>query len=329
MSARLVNVLVRATLAAAATACLALTLQSPATRPEVELRLAGGALSLSNSLGGAAILSAQDMRPGTAATGSVTIANTGTVWGDFSLSSFGITDVPGRGGGLLSTALVATVRDMTNPLVPRTVYTGPLSAMPPSTLGGFSPGELRTYQFTVVLPTTAAGLNDLQGGSVTVGYKWSAVTPGDSAPPPTTDPPVVQPPTGGTAPPPTGGSTTATPPAVDPPPLALTLKGRGTWSAREGRGPEVTATCTRTCAIRAAVRVRGTSTKLALKVTSKPMASAAGRSMRFTIALPRKALRTVRRAVARHRHISIAVTVKATDTKRLTAKARKLIRVTR
>jgi spore coat-associated protein N len=328
MSARVVNALVRAALAAGATVCLALALQSPATRPEVELRLANGALSMSNSLGGAAILTAQDMRPGSSATGSVTIANTGTVWGDFSLSSFDVTDVPGRGGGLLSTALVASVRDMTNPLAPRAVYAGPLGSMPPRTLGSFSPGALRTYQFTVALPTTAAGLNDLQGGSVTVGYKWSAVTPGDSGPPPTTDPPVGQPPTGGTTPPPTGGST-ATPPAVDPPPLALTLKGRAKWSARERLGPEVTATCTRTCAIRAAVRVRGTRTTLALKVTSKPMASAAGRSMRFTIAVPRKALRTLRRAVTRHRHISIAVTVKATDTKRLTATARKLIRVTK
>ena len=330
MSLRLVNPLVRLALAAGATLCLALTLHSPATRPGVELRLANGTLSISNSLGGAAILSAQDIRPGSASTGSVTIANTGTAWGDFALSTVDVTDVPGRGGGLLSAALVATVRDMTNPLAPRVVYAGPVGSMPPRALGSFSPGQLRTYQFTVALPASAAGVNDVQGGSVTVGYKWSAAGAGGSEPPPTTDPPVDNPstggtPTGDTTTPPTGGSTTPT----DPPPFGITVKGRSKWSTRERRGPVVTVTCTRTCAMRAGVRVRGTRRKLTLKVGSKPVARAAGSSMQFTIALAPKALKTLRRAVTRNRRISILVTVKATDDKWLTATARKLIRVTR
>jgi hypothetical protein len=116
---------------------------------------------------------------------------------------------------------------------------------------------------------------------------------------------------------------------VDPPPFGVSVAARSKWSAASRRGPEVTVTCTRTCAMRATVRVRGTRQKVALKIGSKPMARAAGRSTRFTISLSRKALRIVRRAVARHRRISIAVTVKATDGSRLTATARKLIRVTR
>ena len=47
--------------------------------PKLRLASASGALSLSNSKEGAAIFHADAMRPGEEATGSVTIANTGTV----------------------------------------------------------------------------------------------------------------------------------------------------------------------------------------------------------------------------------------------------------
>jgi spore coat-associated protein N len=326
-----VSAIARMTLAAGASACVALAVHSPVASPHAQLRLVDGTLSQSNSKSGAAILSATDMRPGESTNGSVTIANTGSAAGDFTLSSFGVTDVPGRGGGLMSTALVATVLDVTDPATPRQVYTGSLGAMTTRALGTFEPGTEHTYDFSVGLPDGGAGLDGMQGGTVTIGYRWTASTslsgdtttttttpPAPPTPPPTTEPPV----------PPV----TTTPPTPPPPglaPFSLKLTGKGKWSARKRRGPVVTARCSRVCSLRAAVKVRGMKRKLALKVRSKPMASATGRATRFQIVLKKKATKKIRRAIKRHKRIKIAVTVTAVDQYRLTAKGQKLIRVKR
>jgi hypothetical protein len=324
--------LARATLAAGATACIALALGAADARPEARLQLVDGTLSMSNSRDGAAIFSANNMRPGQPATGTVTIANTGSVSGDFSLSSFGVTDVPGRGGGLLSTALSATVSDVTDGASPRQVYAGPLGSMPKRPLGALGPGEQRTYSFTVALPLLAANLNDVQGGSVTIGYRWESVTAGDEEPPPPTTPVTPPPPgtgpgtgTGPAPPPPTGGGNPG--PPADPRPFSLRVTGPSRWSVRARSGPSITARCTRPCILRASVRLRGVRGKLPLKVRSKPAASRGGRAMRFSVVPSRRAVTTLRRLLARHRRVSIAIKVTGTDVERITATVRKLIRV--
>jgi hypothetical protein len=318
--------LIRAVLALALSACLALAVRAPAATPHASLEMADGTLSMSNSKSGAAILSASDLGPGDAATGSVTIANTGSVNGDFSLSSFGVTDVPGKGGGLLSTVLTATIVDVTDPAAPRRVYSGSLAGMTPRTLGAFAAGAEHTYSFTVGLDP-AIRFDSVQGGAVTVGYRWTAsLSPAGPGPGPTTTT------TGSTPPPPptdTTPTTTQPPPTTGLSPFKLTLTGPRSWSVRKRRGPAVTARCTRTCSLRATVKVRGARRKLALKVRSRPLAKAAGRATRFRIVVKKRSLRVVRRALRRHRKLKIAVAVKASDQYRLTASGRKLIRVKR
>lgn len=171
---RLAGAIARASLAAAAGAGIALAVHAPDARPEARLERVAGTLAIANSENGAAILSASHMRPGDAASGTVTIANAGSVPGDFSLSSFDLTDTPGRGGGLLSSFLAATVQDVTDPAAAHDVYRGPLGAMPVRPLGTFAAGEQRIYAFRVELPVAAPGLDAVQGASVSVGYRWDA-----------------------------------------------------------------------------------------------------------------------------------------------------------
>ena len=320
-----VSLIARVALALAASACLAFAVHAPAATPRAQLKMAAGTLSMSNSKSGSAILSASEMSPGDVATGTVTIGNTGTAAGDFSLSSFDVTDVPGRGGGLLSTALAVTILDVTDPAAVRSVYTGSLGAMTPRTLGTFAPGSEHTYSFSVGL-ATGSRVDSVQGGAVTVGYRWSAVeAPDGPAPPPTTSttPTTAPPPT----PPPTDTTPTTTPPGLAP--FKLTHTGPRRGSARKRRGPAVTAGCSRVCSMRAAVKVRGARRKVALKVRSKSMARAAGRATRFEVLLPKRSVRTIRRALARHRRLTITVKVKATDAYKLLATGRRVIRVKR
>jgi len=321
---RITGVVARAALATIASGCVALAVHGPAQSPEARLELASGTLSLSNSLAGAAILSARNLQPGETASGTVTIANSGTASGAFTLSSVGVTDVPGPRGGLLSRVLSLSVADVTNPAAPVTSYAGPLGSMTPRSLGVLPPGLARTYRFTVALPATGAGLDAVQGAEVTVGYRWDANGSDDATPPPTGT--LTQPPTTtATTPPPDG----AAPPPVDLVPYSLKLAGRSKWSARSRSGPAITARCTRVCSMRVAVRVRGIKKRLRLKVRSKPMASAAGGAMRFEIVLVRSVRATVRRALRAHKRITLAVTVDASDLHyRITATARKRIQVT-
>lgn len=320
----------RSVLALALSVCLALAVRAPAAAPHASLELVDGTLSMSNSKAGAAILSASGMGPGDVATGNVTIANTGSVSGDFSLSAFDVTDVPGTGGGLLSTALDATILDLTEPAAPRQVYSGSLGAMTTLDLGSFAAGSRHTYSFSVGMGP-GVRFDSVQSGAVSVGYRWTASASadgGDTAPPTTSGTTPAPPPTTGTTqPPPT--TTTPPPPPTGPGPLKLTLAGPRSWSVRTRRGPAVTARCTRACTLRAKLKVNGAGGRVALKVQSKATAGAAGSATRFNIVVSARALGTIRKALARRRRISIAVSVTATDKQRLTAKARKRIQVKR
>jgi hypothetical protein len=317
---RLAGTFARATLAAAATACLVFAVQAPAARPQARLQLADGTLSVANSRSGSAILSARDMRPGDVARGSVTIANSGSVPGEFSLASFGTTDTPGRGGGLLSSVLVATVSDVSDPGSPRSVYSGPVGAMPARPLGTFAAGEQRTYSFAVELPAAAAGLDSVQGGSLTVGYRWHAVgstgTPTvDTPPPPTVD----------TPPPPT----VVTPPPPAPTPPALKLSGPKRWSARSRKPPFVVATCSRACSLRATVRTPGLPRGVKVRVRSKAMPAARRNSRRFTVVLSGRARAHMRASAFKRRYQAIVVRVTASDASGVPVSRSRTIRVTR
>jgi spore coat-associated protein N len=144
-----------------------------------------GTLTQSNSKDGVAILTATNMKPGDSATGSVTITNTGSLAGTFSLSKSNLTDpITGTGGVKLSDQLDLKIEDTTgSPTTPPVVYNGKLSAMgtlaldyDPSTAGTQDPfvatNGARTYKFTVTLPSSTT--NSYQGTSTSVEYDWAA-----------------------------------------------------------------------------------------------------------------------------------------------------------
>lgn len=306
---QLAGVAARATLALGAAVSVALALHTPPSRPEARLNLVDGSLSIANSKAGSAVLSASNMKPGARASGTVTITNTGSAQGDFSLSTESLAESPGRGGGLLSAGLRLSISDITSPSAAIGVYAGSLGSMPGLSLGTFRPGESRTYLFSTNLPLDAS--NTIQGASVTVAYRWDASTGGDG---------------GGGG----GGGTTPTPtpgPVITP--LKLTLAGKRSWSVRKRTAPMVTARCTRTCSTKATVRVRGMRRQLKLKVRAKPMASAAGTATRFQVVLTKKAKAKLRRAVTARKRVVLDVKVVATDQYRVVATAHKLIRVKR
>jgi hypothetical protein len=149
------------------------------TEPNMRLTASGGSLALSSSRDGSAIFTAAHMAPGHAASGTVTIRNTGTLWGALRLSASGLTDVPGAGGGFLSGRLRLTVREVTG-TVPATVYAGPLATMPARALGLLGPGRARRFAFAATMPDGGApasptgGDNAFANASTSVRYRWSA-----------------------------------------------------------------------------------------------------------------------------------------------------------
>ncbi len=141
-----------------------------------------GSLTQSNSRDGGAILAASGMRPGDVVGGEVTIANTGDLAGAFQLSQTPITEVPGPGGGHLSSKLRLQVFDVTDPAVPQTMWAGGLGAFTERDLGTFGAGQARTYRFVVTFPDAgSAADNAFAGSSSTVHFVWTA-TADDPAP---------------------------------------------------------------------------------------------------------------------------------------------------
>jgi spore coat-associated protein N len=140
-----------------------------------------GSLSHTNSKNNAAILTASGMKPGGTATGSVTITNTGSLPGTFSLSKSNLTNpILGTGAEKLSDQLDLLIKDGTT-----TVYTGKLGAMGTIALDGDTvtagtqqfgasgaPTAAHTYDFTVTLPSATG--NAYQGTSTSVQYDWTA-----------------------------------------------------------------------------------------------------------------------------------------------------------
>jgi spore coat-associated protein N len=149
--------------------------------PAAEVRMASGTLSLSNSLNEAAVLSAQNLKPGESRTGQVTVANTGTLDGAFSLTQSNLADTPGPYGGRLSDALQLSVEQISNGgSTVSSVYSGAMSGLTSRQLGTLAAGEPRTYRFTASLPDTGhplgPGLGDnlLQRSAVRADYVWTA-----------------------------------------------------------------------------------------------------------------------------------------------------------
>ena len=156
--------------------------------PKLRLASASGALTLSNSKEGAAIFHAASMRPGQEASGSVTIANTGTVNAALSLAPEAPADSPGTGGGTLSNKLELLVIDVTTATAPITVYAGTLEQMDATNVGSLAPGGRRTYLFVASLRPNGNADNAFQGAALTTGFRWSATGIASATPTPTATP---------------------------------------------------------------------------------------------------------------------------------------------
>jgi len=204
---RVTAIVVAALVGVVAVAAGALARERPAEMEQ--MAAASGALALSNSASGAAIITAHGLMPGEATTGEITLGNTGEAAGLLVLARTAITDTPGPYGGRLSDALTLVIEDVTAPATPREVFYGEVGGLERVALDALAGGGARTYRFTVEFPDTGPGGADNAyiGSAVRFDYEWRAEAL--PLPPAATPAPVPAPPGaggGGGGEPPTGPS---------------------------------------------------------------------------------------------------------------------------
>ena len=196
---RLAAVIAAALVVVVALAAGALARERPA---EMErLAAASGALALTNSAAGAAIITAHGLMPGQATSGTLTLGNTGEAAGLLVLARTSIHDQPGPYGGRLSDVAHAPDRGRERRAgKPREVFYGELGGLERVALDALAGGAQRTYRFTVEFPDTGPGGADnaYMGSSVRFDYQWRAeALPLPPAATPTPGP-GTKPPPGGT-----------------------------------------------------------------------------------------------------------------------------------
>ena len=123
--------------------------------------LSAGTMSQSNSKDGAAVLTADKLKPGDATTGTVDIKNTGDVDGTFTLLKSSVVDLPALPA--FSKLLTLKVEDLGDPAcvsscpAAQTVYSGNVFDMASLALGTYAPGVTHRYRFTATFPDGTAG----------------------------------------------------------------------------------------------------------------------------------------------------------------------------
>jgi hypothetical protein len=131
---------------------------------------ASGTLAMTRS-GSGAVFTASDMKIGDSATGSVTITNTGSLAGIYSLADSITGSAP-----LAAQIHLVIYKDVDN-TVPSKIYDGSLSSLGTLALGTFAATTgAHTYYFHIDLPTTGtdAADNAFQGLSSSATFTWSA-----------------------------------------------------------------------------------------------------------------------------------------------------------
>jgi spore coat-associated protein N len=127
--------------------------------------LVRGGLRLTSSKRGA-ILSGRRLAPGARRSGSVTITNTGTLAGSFTLSNVV------HGNKRLARQLRLTVRERKRGRK-RVVYSGTLAGLHAVSLGVIKAAHARTFEFSVSFRATVP--NALQGRRTSADFTWTAV----------------------------------------------------------------------------------------------------------------------------------------------------------
>lgn len=131
---------------------------------------ASGTLTMSRS-GSGAVFTASNMKIGDTATGSVTITNTGSLAGVYSLSD-AIT-----GSAPLAAQIHTVIYKDNDNVVGSKIYDGSLSSLGTLALGTFAASTgSHVYFFHIDLPTTGtdAGDNAFQGLTSSATFTWSA-----------------------------------------------------------------------------------------------------------------------------------------------------------
>jgi hypothetical protein len=270
---------------------------------------------IGSSLPGAAILTTQDLAPGRARVGEITVTNVGDESGDFSLGATGLVDA----GVPLSGQLDLYVEDVTSSASPSTVYAGKLAGLSSVDLGAIAQGAAHRYRFTVSLPSTA---NDtFQGATSAVTFVWTA-----------TGADIVTPPTGGAGGGAGGGTATGPAPATtaEAPPVAkvagkvvhpgASLNVRTSQKATNGL-VAATVTCQAACRVALSATATVGSEKLELKPARRTLRKA-GRA-RMKVSLPAKA----RLALAAKRPVTVRLAMKATVGSRVVT-VKRTVRIT-
>jgi spore coat-associated protein N len=146
-----------------------------------------GTLTMDNSRANAAILTPENMKPGAPAqTGTIDIANTGSLAGTFSLTRDALASTD---GGAANPTPFATKVNMTivdcgtfdsgpppacGDAGDSAIYNGTLAAEDDGhPLGTFGAGEKHRYQFAAALSSSAG--NEYQGDSSSARYVWNSV----------------------------------------------------------------------------------------------------------------------------------------------------------
>jgi hypothetical protein len=142
-----------------------------------------GSLSMSNDKAavgtGAIVTTAGNMKPGDTVSGTVTLQNTGTVSGAFTLSKTLIgSDAIAFGAKLQMTIQEYTDNTFATPVTGAPLYSGAASgAITNLTLGTWAPSATHYYKVSVNWPTSGgAADNTFMTASVTYRFQWDATS---------------------------------------------------------------------------------------------------------------------------------------------------------
>ena len=143
-----------------------------ASSPNASNAFSAGTLTMTNTASGA-IVTMNNMRPGDSQSGTVDIANSGSLSGTFSLGEANVTGATLAGQLDLS---VVDCGDVTsaNCAAGTSLYSGKFDSLPSTGLGTLAAGQGHRYKFTVTLPTSTG--NAFQGTSASAEFDWSATT---------------------------------------------------------------------------------------------------------------------------------------------------------
>ncbi len=127
---------------------------------------------------------ADNMVPGDARLSQITVTNSGTTAGDFTLRAHDLVDVPAAPAQTLSSALQVRVQDITSVASPVTLYDGSLSVIATIGLGRWQPGEAHVYRFTSTFPLGRPDAldNELQEATAAIQYSWDGLMDDESKP---------------------------------------------------------------------------------------------------------------------------------------------------